>query len=122
MRSPLLAFAACGVLCAAAPEIQIGRDRQIRFNEGWRFWKGEAEGAEIPSFDDASWRPLNLPHDWAIEGPFDPKYSPHDGGLPFYGTGWYRKHFTIPASARGRQIVVQFDGAMSNSTVWLNGV
>jgi beta-galactosidase len=122
MHSPLLALAACGVLCAAVPEIQIGNDRQIRFNDGWRFWKGEAEGAEAPSFNDVPWRALTLPHDWAIEGPFDPKYNPHDGGLPFYGTGWYRKHFTIPASARGRQIVVQFDGAMSNSTVWLNGV
>ena len=64
---------------------------------------------------------LDLPHDWAIEGPFDRKFNPHDGGLPFFGIGWYRKHFTCPASAKGKYFSVEFDGAMSNSTVWLNG-
>ena len=43
----------------------------ISFNENWRFFKGEIKGAEAISFDDDSWRKLNLPHAWAIEGPFD---------------------------------------------------
>jgi beta-galactosidase len=110
-----------GLAVAAPPEIKIGPDRQIRFTQDWRFFKGDAEGAEQPAFQDSAWRTLDLPHDWAIEGPFDQKYGPHQGGLPFYGTGWYRKHFTVPASARGREFKIQFDGAMSNSTVWLNG-
>lgn len=117
----LLALVGCGTLAAASTEIKIGGDRQIRLTEDWRFFKGEAGGAEAPGFNDSSWRLLNLPHDWAIEGPFELKYGPHQGGLPFFGTGWYRKHFVVPASARGKQIVVQFDGAMSNATVWLNG-
>lgn len=62
----------------------------ISFNENWRFFKGEIKGAEAISFDDDSWRKLNLPHDWAIEGPFDSKYNARCGGLPFHGTGWYR--------------------------------
>ena len=73
-------------VCAAA--------ERTSFNDGWRFYKGEAEGAERPEFDDASWRAVQLPHDWAIEGPFDHKYNPHAGALPFYGIGWYRKRFT----------------------------
>ena len=67
------------------------------------------------------WRQLELPHDWAIEGPFDPTINAHCGGLPFFGVAWYRKRFTIPASAKGRYFSVEFDGAMSNSKVWLNG-
>jgi beta-galactosidase len=98
-----------------------GSSRQSRFNDGWRFFKGEAQGAEQPGFDDAAWRALDLPHDWAIEGPFDRKIDPHSGGLPFFGVGWYRKHFTVPAARQGSVLELQFDSAMSNSTVWING-
>jgi beta-galactosidase len=96
-------------------------DRRASFNEGWKFLKGEAPGAEQPAFADAAWRALNLPHDWAIEGPFDVKYNPNTGGLPIFGTGWYRKHFTVAASEKGKYFSIEFDGAMSHSTVWLNG-
>jgi beta-galactosidase len=109
------------VAAGAATEIKIGADRRIRITDGWRFFKGEAAGAEQTAFKDTAWRALDLPHDWAIEGPFDRKFNPHDGGLPFFGVAWYRKHFTIPASAKGKYFSVQFDGAMSNSTVWING-
>jgi len=95
--------------------------RRTSFNESWRFLKGDAPGAEQPGFDDSQWRTLDLPHDWAIEGPFDPKINPHAGGLPFFGIGWYRKHFTAAADLQGRHVSIEFDGAMANSTVWLNG-
>ena len=72
------------------------------------------------SFDDSTW-PVRLPHDWAIEGPFDRKLNPHTGALPAFGTGWYRKSFALPASAKGRYFSIEFDGAMSNAHVWLNG-
>jgi len=95
--------------------------RHTSFNQGWRFLKADAENAQRPDFDDSAWRALDLPHDWAIEGPFDPKYNPHAGGLPFYGVGWYRKRFTLPATDKGKHVAIEFDGAMSNSKVWLNG-
>jgi beta-galactosidase len=105
-------------LAAASPAKD---ERHVRFNGDWRFWKGDAPGAEAPEFADSSWRRLTLPHDWAIEGPFDKQYNPNTGGLPVSGTGWYRKHFAIPASEKGRVVSVEFDGAMSNARVWLNG-
>ncbi len=95
--------------------------RRQSFNGGWRFYKGSADGAEQPQFDDSKWRAIRLPHDWAIEGPFDRKISPHIGALPSFGTGWYRKTFVLPPSAKGKYFAVEFDGAMSNSQVWLNG-
>lgn len=72
-------------------------------------------------FDDSGWRRLNLPHDWGIEGPFRQEYPGETGKLPWWGVGWYRKHFTVPASDRGRQLYLDIDGAMSYATVWLNG-
>ncbi len=81
---------------AAAPGVSIGSQRRQSFNDGWRFFKGDAPGAEQPRFADSQWRQIRLPHDWAIEGPFDPKLNPHTGALPIFGTGWYRKTFTIP--------------------------
>ncbi|CAN0355830.1 unnamed protein product, partial [Ectocarpus sp. 4 AP-2014] len=92
---------------------------QEPFNDAWRFHKGAAEGAEAAGFDDSEWREVRLPHDWAIEGPFDPKYNARCGGLPFHGTGWYRKEFATPDGA-GR-VAIGFDGAMYNAHVWVNG-
>src|SRR6266478_4992350 len=56
-----------------------------------------------PDFDDSGWRKLNLPHDWGIEGPFQQEYPGETGKLPWWGVGWYRKHFTVPASDEGKQ-------------------
>ena len=82
-------------------------------------------GETIPyvqaGFDDSSWRQLDLPHDWGIEGPFSSAGSGGTGRLPFYGVGWYRKKLMIPATDAGKSIFLDIDGAMSYATVWLNG-
>jgi beta-galactosidase len=72
-------------------------------------------------FDDSSWRRLNLPHDWGVEGPFTTNGNGGTGRLPFYGVGWYRKKLEIPASAAGKSVFLDVDGAMSYAAVWLNG-
>lgn len=91
------------------------------FNDDWKFHSGQADAAETPAFDDSDWRSLDLPHDWAIEGPFDVKYNARCGGLPFHGTGWYRKTFDTPTGADGKVVSITFDGAMYNAHVWING-
>jgi beta-galactosidase len=109
---------------ASTPQVaavRISGERRVNFDANWRFYKGSADGAEKPGFDDSNWKLLRLPHDWAIEGPFDEKLNPSTGALPISGTGWYRKSFLLPQSAQGRVFTIVFDGAMANSTVWLNG-
>ncbi|HVO13142.1 MAG TPA: beta-galactosidase GalB [Vicinamibacteria bacterium] len=121
---PLALAAAALLLCtlnAAAADLPAAGERRVSFDRGWRFQKGELPGAERPDFADGSWRALDLPHDWAIEGPFDPAVSPHQGALPAFGVAWYRKHFSVPAAAKGRFYSIEFDGAMSNARVFLNG-
>src|SRR6476646_1376783 len=93
------------VIAATTPQlapVRISGERRVNFDANWRFYKGEAEGAEKPEFDDSNWRLLRLPHDWAIEGPFDETLNPSTGALPISGTGWYRKSFILPSNARSR--------------------
>ena len=73
------------------------------------------------TFDDSAWRQLNLPHDWAIEGDFQRELEGETGKRPYAGIGWYRKHFTISPTDKGKQIYLDFDGAMAYPAVWLNG-
>ena len=74
-----------------------------------------------PDFDDSAWPQINLPHDWAITGPFTHAGGGGMGRLPTAGVGWYRKKLEIPATDSGKSIFLDVDGAMSYSTVWLNG-
>ncbi|MCK4919611.1 MAG: DUF4982 domain-containing protein [Bacteroidales bacterium] len=104
--------------------LSCGEEQQrIRqsFNEDWLFSKGETGTEASISFDDSGWRNLDLPHDWAIEGPFDSQYDTRTGGLPIYGTAWYRKNFTIDDKQKGNTVTVEFDGVMNNAEVFLNG-
>ncbi len=91
------------------------------FNSSWLFHKGDADNAQTIDFDDSGWRLLDLPHDWAIEGPFSDEYNARTGGLPVHGIGWYRKHYDISKDMEGKIISIEFDGAMSNSQVFVNG-
>lgn len=86
-------------------------------------------GSDFPfvqkDFDDSGWEKVNLPHDWAIEGPFyegpDPEVSGGMGRLPIHGVAWYRKKLDIPESDTGKLIYLDIDGAMSYAMVWFNG-
>ncbi len=99
----------------------ITKSQDINFNKAWKFYYNTAEGAENPSYIDTNWRKLDLPHDWAIEGPFDIKNNARTGGLLVDGTGWYRKHFTMQANAKGKVVRLEFEGAMYDAHVWVNG-
>lgn len=94
----------------------------IPFDNDWLFRVGDESGVEKADFADSSWRRLNVPHDWSIEGPFDAKNpTAGSGGFLPSGIGWYRKHFSVPANQAGRRVFVEFDGVMANSEVWVNG-
>jgi beta-galactosidase len=92
------------------------------FDKGWHFHLGDVTDGEKASVNDASWRLLNLPHDWSIEGKFskDNPATPEGGALPG-GIGWYRKTFTVPAASKGKLIYIDFDGVYQKSDVWVNG-
>ena len=113
------------LLCAAAgPAVtQTSSSRQrLLMDYGSAFTTGDHAGAEVPAFDDGSWRAVDLPHDWSIEGPYDSAAATTGrGGSRPTGIGWYRRSFTMPRAWRGRRVTIEFDGVYQNSDVWING-
>jgi len=130
LRAPaprlILSLAAAALLlpgCVTTARVAGPVRTTLPFDRDWRFFRGDAAGAEAPAATDTAWTPVDLPHDWSIAGPFDEKNpSGAAGGFLPAGVGWYRKHFTLPAADAGRRVFVEFDGVMAHSDVWINGV
>jgi len=94
--------------------------REIRnIDVHWRFHPGEAEDAFYMGYDDRAWREVTLPHDWAVEYPFDRIHSSGTGYLPG-GIGWYRKTFILSEKDAGRKVTVNFQGVYKHARVWIN--
>lgn len=96
----------------------------ICFDRGWKFNLGNiGQEVVLPGYNDSSWRMLNLPHDWSIEGSYQQTANGTDwqsGYLPA-GIGWYRKTFTFDKEWKEKKVRIQFDGVYLNSEVWING-
>lgn len=141
MKKGLFLLAAATLL-AALPvfaQSQPSRER-LSLDTGWRFHLGDipfpvvkghgasynhakagaASGAAASAYDDSNWRAVTLPHDWAVEGPFDKEANISQGYRP-RGFGWYRRSFKLDPSDKGKHLEIQFDGIATYATVWLNG-
>ena len=133
-----VAFAAFAVHALAAGTNAPREKLLLDFN--WKFhlgddWPnmlhldkaGQNSGPASDRFNDNSWRPLNLPHDWAIELPFDKNsdanhgFKPVGPGYPKNSVGWYRRTFDLPASDAGKRIRLEFDGVFRDAEVFVNG-
>ena len=90
------------------------------FDFNWNFLLGDEPDAAQPEFADQSWRKLDVPHDFSIEGNFSSNNFSCTAFLPG-GIAWYRKTFVAPADWGGRLVSVQFDGVSMKSKVWING-
>ena len=93
--------------------------KNIRLSEGWRFHLGDTADAYYMGFDDQGWRQVTVPHDWAVEHPFDPCWASGTGYLPG-GIGWYRGHFTLDAEDAARRVRITFEGVYKRARVWIN--
>ena len=112
----LLAVTALTALTAQA------RERKC-FDKDWRFVLADTATMAAVDYNDAHWRRLDVPHDWAIEGDFSASNPSGAGGgaLPG-GVGWYRKTFSLSLSDNAREkVFLEFDGVYMNSTVYVNG-
>ncbi len=159
-------FVAVHAGASQAQERIVGDDRRIRFDTGWRFAFGHLNDVEKDfgygadqrtyakqgidatpiakaDYDDSQWRPVTLPHDWAVELPFvhkEPKaplkaddhgavwdpaanhgYKPLGRDYPETSVGWYRKTFTLDAADKGKRISLEFDGVFRDAMVVING-
>ncbi len=85
------------------------------FNPGWRFHLGDAPGAERTEYNDSLWEVVSTPHCVQLEP------AECSGGRNYQGIAWYRKHFTVPADYKDRDIIVYFEAAMGKQQVYING-
>lgn len=135
-RAEVAVQGASGVAPAPVPSVR----ERLSLDNGWRFHLGDvpfpvisghnssymhakagtAGGAAAANYDVSSWREVQLPHDWAVEGPFDKTANLSQGYRP-RGIGWYRRTFAVDAADRGKHIELQFDGIATFAKVWVNG-
>ena len=122
---------------SSASKAQTRTEKVLK--DGWTFQKGSNDQAFQVNFDDSGWERVSVPHDWAIKGPFDKEVDKQvvaivqnneekatektgrTGALPHVGEGWYRTHFSVPEFSSGKKVLLVFEGAMSEPTVYLNG-
>ncbi|MCJ8209007.1 DUF4982 domain-containing protein [Mucilaginibacter sp. RS28] len=128
----MLIFTVCQLKAQGYREIE-------QLKKGWFFAKQEMPDALSSQLNGPGWTEVTVPHDWAISGPFSRDNDQQSvrvtedgeakeklrigrtGGLPFFGIGWYRRLLPITAKDKGKNITVEFDGAMSNARIFLNG-
>jgi len=142
IRRNLAALTALTLGLASRPAIAadgIARERLL-MDSGWSFHLGNSWGSgqslqkagagigpASVSQSVASWRRVDLPHDWAIELPFDPTADGSHGfravgqAFPQNSTGWYRRSFELPAADAGMRLWIEFDGVYRDCTVFVNG-
>lgn len=103
----------CCTMIVGCSKVSSPREK-VDFNDGWTF--------RLENAEDTSWRVINLPHDWAVEGDFsiDNPSGTGGGALPG-GIGWYRKTFTPPEEEADKVWRLEFDGVYMNSEVFVNG-
>ncbi|WP_297094869.1 DUF4982 domain-containing protein [uncultured Draconibacterium sp.] len=128
----LFIFSACVETSSETRSVQT-------LSKDWKFINQEVTDAQLPQTDAADWETVEVPHDWAIKGPFDKEIDAQKvlvsqdmekearlrtgrtGALPHIGIGWYRKTFELLDFGPGKQALLVFDGAMSNAEVYING-
>lgn len=107
--------------------------RKTCIDKGWSYCYGEHPEAYAEGYDDSSWSVIDLPHDWSVEndaantvgdniGPFTPKSTGGSStGFTIGGEGWYRKTFTLDKADADKKLMLYFEGAYNQATVWING-
>lgn len=100
---------------------QTGFGEAERINNNWKFALKDVENGQSAQLDDSHWKPVELPHDWTVQGQLSPTLASATGYLPG-GIGWYRKHVEVSAAKKGEKVYLYFEGVYNRSEVFVNGV
>jgi beta-galactosidase len=116
----LLASAALSsraVLAGVRGSKESAAGRQVLpMNRNWRYHPGKVDAAIAPGFDDSAFVRVVIPHT-NVRLPW---HSFDDEDYELVST--YRRRFRLPPGAADKRIFIDFEGAMTASTVWINGV
>jgi beta-galactosidase len=123
-------------LTAISPPVGSNSVRQhLLMDFGWKFHKGDlpvnhfgkltktANWGNEPGiglkYDDSSWRSVDLPHDFAVEGVYNRNNNSGHGYLPME-IGWYRRRFTLPKEDEGKRVFLEFEGVYRDMQLYVN--
>lgn len=108
----------CALMVTHALKAQNTAQRtQYNFNSGWKVFVGDVKEASTMGFDDAPWKKVTLPYAWNEDEAFKKDIVDLSTGI-----AWYRKHFKLPASAKGQKVFLEFEGIRQAGDFYLNGV
>ena len=102
------------MLCVATC-LQAQQRVTYTINDGWKFLKGSPFEAMAPGHNDSTWETVNIPHTWN-----DKDGDDEEPGM-YRGPAWYRRHLFVDESQKGKQAILQFEGANQEVQVYLNG-
>lgn len=105
----LFIFMALGHIHAAERE-------KYNFNSDWKLKVGDIVQAEEMDYSDAEWKSVTLPHAFNEDEAFKLNIKDLTDTIV-----WYRKHFRLPADAKGRKVFIEFEGARQGIDLYVNG-
>ena len=105
----LFIFMALGHIHAAERE-------KYNFNSDWKLKVGDIVQAEEVDYSDAGWKSVTLPHAFNEDEAFKLNIKDLTDTIV-----WYRKHFRLPADAKGRKVFIEFEGARQGIDLYVNG-
>ena len=109
------------VLCIAAflcmtSAAQTFPRKDLRFTDNWKFYLGDAAGAQAAGYGDASWTSVCLPHTARVESAIS-----HGSWDYYQGYYWYRKSFSPDTSWKGKKVFLEVEAGMQTTQVYING-
>jgi hypothetical protein len=117
MIRPLAAAITILIVLSGALFAQTNPRQKVHFSDSWKFYRGDASGADQVSFSDNAWETVCLPHTVKLESA-----KSHAAYEYYHGYCWYRKSFTPNTSWQGKKAFLEFEAGMQTSDVWVNGV
>lgn len=113
MKKTTFLLIALLTLCLVSTE--AAREK-YNFNAGWLLRVGDFSTAKMPNYDDSQWKKVTLPHAFNEDEAFRLDIRDLTDTVM-----WYRKHFVMTKSAKGRKVFVEFEGARQGIDVYVNG-
>lgn len=86
------------------------------FNSDWLLTIGDRDGADKPGYNDSEWKKVTLPHAFNEDEAFKVAIASMTDTV-----AWYRKHFRLPSSAKGKKIFIEFEGVRQGADFYING-
>lgn len=114
MRLKFLWISLC--LLMVISSIHAAGREKYNFNSDWKLKVGDIAQAESVSYSDTGWKSVTLPHAFNEDEAFKLNIKDLTDTIV-----WYRKHFRLPADAKGRKVFIEFEGARQGIDLYVNG-